>query len=435
MEWKLTIDRLRNLAILRSWLAVITIIGVTIAFISGFLWLGSHTDVDTHMDAVESEWEIWIRPVIFFICIGVILRIMWPFFKRSAQELASVQQIFLESPGPEHEHLENIVQEIASRMGIANPKVQVSASRTLGAQIVGGRKDSVIIFGSHLAKNLKGEELQALIAHEIYHLLHGDCRVRQFVLFPFTVLGALLTTAINKAIYGGCDFLMRLFLLAILPFSLMFTWIMALCYTLVLKYQERAADLGAVGYIGNCVSIRHAISKVVAEGANIPNLKKRVPVLDKICLLFFIFGTMLYVAGRVLFLAAIGRGGYGSFRRILAICLFPLTPLFILLGRIVLAVSPPLLVHGISKMNFFSFRDEHELVAIIECFETKIYAKWQKHCTVHQSIGNLARKLLYDLLRPHNQTNYWSDVCNGHYVSLEERLSYLGELKDSISQI
>ncbi len=92
---------------------------------------------------------------------------------------------------PLQRRLRNVVEEIAVSAGMAVPEVFVLAHPSINALTAGSKPGQfAIVVTSGALESLQRDELQAVVAHEIAHVLHGD---------------VALHTRLVGALYGFCS--------------------------------------------------------------------------------------------------------------------------------------------------------------------------------------------------------------------------------------
>jgi heat shock protein HtpX len=92
---------------------------------------------------------------------------------------------------PAHRRLRNVVEEVAVSAGMAVPEVFVLAHPSINALTAGSKPGQfAIVVTSGALDGLQRDELQAIVAHETAHVLHGD---------------VALHTRLAGALYGFCS--------------------------------------------------------------------------------------------------------------------------------------------------------------------------------------------------------------------------------------
>lgn len=140
---------------------------------------------------------------IFIISIGCIKR--WFDLRKGGHGLAisiGARSLGFASKEDQEQQLINVVEEMSIAAGITTPGIYVLDHETSINAFVAGYEfeDSALIVTRGLLLNMNREELQAVVGHEISHILHGDNRIniRLMVLVAGFVwiaeLGQMLTS-------------------------------------------------------------------------------------------------------------------------------------------------------------------------------------------------------------------------------------------------
>jgi heat shock protein HtpX len=75
----------------------------------------------------------------------------------------------------DRERLGNVVEEVALAAGVTTPKVMIIADRAPNAMAAGrGRRNATVVVTTGLLELLNRQQLQAVVAHEIAHVVNSD---------------------------------------------------------------------------------------------------------------------------------------------------------------------------------------------------------------------------------------------------------------------
>jgi heat shock protein HtpX len=100
--------------------------------------------------------------------------------------------------------LESTVSRLARQAGVPVPKLAVSPDPSPNAFVFGRtRASSTLVVHRGLLDNLREDEVEAVIAHEIGHLRHNDCMVMTVVSAVPIIAYMVGRTFISVRFYGG----------------------------------------------------------------------------------------------------------------------------------------------------------------------------------------------------------------------------------------
>jgi len=130
--------------------------------------------------------------------------------KWSAKRMMGAQVI--EQPGNEVEAwLVGTVRQLAQQAGIGMPEVAIFNSPDVNAFATGMRRDSALVaVSTGLLSNMKRDEIEAVLGHEISHVANGDMVtltliqgvVNTFVIFFSRIIGHLVDRLVFKVERG-----------------------------------------------------------------------------------------------------------------------------------------------------------------------------------------------------------------------------------------
>lgn len=101
--------------------------------------------------------------------------------KRSAGQLAE----------PTHPEIAEMTRKLAQQAGIPTPDVYVTDNSRPESYALGGRKNGEIVVTEGLIHVLSEEEQEAVLAHELSHLVNGDSRIMGIAMVPLLVADQL----------------------------------------------------------------------------------------------------------------------------------------------------------------------------------------------------------------------------------------------------
>ena len=194
----------------------------------------------------------------------------------------------LASDDPALRRLRNVTEEMAVAAGIPVPRLYVLAEeRAINAFAAGhGEADAAVVVTQGALRRLGRDELQAMVAHELAHVLNGDMRLNlqlmgllHGLLVPCLLVYALAGWMVGQAKREGD---IRLALLALLLVPLLgLTWVLGSSGRLLARLikaahsrqRELLADAGAVQFTRQTRGLAGALKKIGAcpEGAVLQN--------------------------------------------------------------------------------------------------------------------------------------------------------------------
>jgi heat shock protein HtpX len=176
--------------------------------------------------------------------------------------------------------LHDIVGRLAQTTGIPKPKVGIIESDVPNALATGrSPKHSLVVVTTGIMERLDAGEMEAVLAHELSHVIHRDMRVMAMATFFATVASFIVQMGFWGGYgggYGGRDrdrggnAFVLVFLVSAAVWAISFVLIRALS-----RYREYAADRGSAIITGDASRLMSALVKVSGEIARIPNTDLR----------------------------------------------------------------------------------------------------------------------------------------------------------------
>lgn len=173
----------------------------------------------------------------------------------------------------------NTVQKLAHQVGVNMPEVGIYQSPEPNAFATGAsRHHALLAVSSGLLQSMSGEEVEAVLGHEISHVANGD-------MITLTLLQGVLNTFViffaRVAAYLVAQFLSRdensnisdgIYFLIIILFQIIFGILASLIVMWFSRYREFRADAGSARLLGKDKMI-HALQRL-AQCYNIPEDKR-----------------------------------------------------------------------------------------------------------------------------------------------------------------
>jgi heat shock protein HtpX len=181
--------------------------------------------------------------------------------------------------------LHDIVARLAQTTGIPKPKVGIIQTDVPNALATGRNpKSSLVVVTTGILDRLDAGELEAVLAHELSHVIHRDMRVMAMATFFATIASFIVQMGMWGGFYGGGGYggggrdrdrggansFILVFLVSAAVWAISFVLIRALS-----RYREYAADRGSAIITGDPSRLMSALVKVSGDMARIPNTDLR----------------------------------------------------------------------------------------------------------------------------------------------------------------
>lgn len=174
--------------------------------------------------------------------------------RRLEEEVRVLEATELDADDTERlEDLQARVDRLANQAGVPAPTVRLGRDRTPIAATVGIRpQTSTIVVSRGLYEELSDRELEAVLAHELAHVLNRDAAILTFLSIPRVKAHAMLETELEgqKSPYHHPVVSIPIFVVAGLS-----RW----ACTVVARYREYVADRGAVAITGDPAALASAL--------------------------------------------------------------------------------------------------------------------------------------------------------------------------------
>jgi heat shock protein HtpX len=184
----------------------------------------------------------------------------------------------------QYPQLYDIVGRLAQMTGVPMPKVAVIQSRVPNALATGRNpKNSVIAVTTGLLNQLEPKELEAVLAHELSHVIHRDVKVMAMAGFFATVASLIVQSGLWFGMFGGFggyggggygrgrggdegEGMILIIFVAALVWAISFVLIRALS-----RYREYAADRGSAVITQDPSQLASALQKISGTMTRIPD--------------------------------------------------------------------------------------------------------------------------------------------------------------------
>jgi len=187
--------------------------------------------------------------------------------KPMAKRMYKMQQV-TEPSTPKEKLVFNTVQELAQRDGVKMPEVWVYLDETPNAFATGpGRNRSMVAVSSGLVNNLRDDEVQAVLAHEMGHVSGGDMvattllqgLMNTFVYFLAGIIARMVASAGSRD--GQMNFM--LYFAVNMVLQILFSILAMIVVMWHSRRREFRADAHAASHYGADPMIR-ALQKIEA---------------------------------------------------------------------------------------------------------------------------------------------------------------------------
>lgn len=178
----------------------------------------------------------------------------------------------------EEPELHAMVERLSAQAGIPKPRVAISKMPILNAFATGrSPRKAVVAVTRPLQEQLTDKELEAVLAHEISHVMHRDVAVMTLASFFAMLAFFLMRSFLFAGIFGGSrdrdsggGSIWVVYLVSMLVYFLSQILILALG-----RYRELAADRGGAYLTGQPRELASALSKISGSMQAVPRDRKQ----------------------------------------------------------------------------------------------------------------------------------------------------------------
>ncbi|HEY8810998.1 MAG TPA: zinc metalloprotease HtpX [Candidatus Dormibacteraeota bacterium] len=171
--------------------------------------------------------------------------------------------------------LHDMVGRLAALTGLPKPKVAIIESNVPNALATGrDPSHSVVAVTTGILQTLDSEEMEAVLAHEMSHVIHRDMRVMAMASFFATVASFIVQSGLWSGFGGGYgggrdrdrgNSFVLIFLVSIVVWAISFVLIRTLS-----RYREYSADRGSAIITGQPSKLASALVKISGRMQRIP---------------------------------------------------------------------------------------------------------------------------------------------------------------------
>ena len=170
--------------------------------------------------------------------------------------------------------LHDMVGRLAAMTGLPKPKVAIIDTPVPNAMATGRNPNhSLVAVTTGILGMLTPEEMEAVLAHEMSHVIHRDMRVMAMAGFFATVASFIVQSGMWGGFYGGRrggrdsgNAFFLIFLVSIVVWAISFVLIRTLS-----RYREYSADRGSAIITGQPSQLASALVKISGRMQRIPD--------------------------------------------------------------------------------------------------------------------------------------------------------------------
>jgi len=214
----------------------------------------------------------------FIVVIAAVLLIAQYYFSDQLILLSLGAREVSEQEAPQ---LHDMVGRLAAMTGLPKPRVAIIDSPVPNAMATGRNpKHALVAVTTGILETLDAEEMEAVLAHELSHVIHRDMRVMAMASFFATVASFIVQSGLWGGFYGGygsdredrdrgSSFIV-VFLVSLVVWAISFVLIRTLS-----RYREYSADRGSAVITGQPSKLASALVKISGRMQRIPDADLR----------------------------------------------------------------------------------------------------------------------------------------------------------------
>lgn len=210
----------------------------------------------------------WIGFGFALVIVGILALVQYYFSDRLILASIGAREVS-EAEAPQ---LHDMVGRLAAMTGIPKPKVAVIETAVPNALATGRNpKHALVAVTTGIVQMLSPEELEAVVAHELSHVIHRDMRVMAMASFFATLAAFIVQNGLWFGMGGRRDrdsgnAFMLVLLVAAVVWAVSFVLIRALS-----RYREYSADRGSAIITGQPSLLASALVKISGRMERIPD--------------------------------------------------------------------------------------------------------------------------------------------------------------------
>ncbi len=215
--------------------------------------------------------EIKLNLPFYVYVIAAIITMVF-YFKRAdgsiREFLFAINALPIDKEDFRHRRVENIINEISVAAGIKPPTLYIFPSYMKNAFTVKTEKENIVVVSEGVVGNMRRDEIQAIVAHEIGHIVDKDTEIKTFIVSltaglvsAKSLLGFASPRNSNKRTGSGFGIRGRFgAYIIIMYFFLTITQIITkILSTMVSRQREYLADMKSVEFTRNPEALARAL--------------------------------------------------------------------------------------------------------------------------------------------------------------------------------
>lgn len=219
-------------------------------------------------------WYLGVNFIVLLVIAAVILGIQLFY----ADKIALFSMRAREVSPEEAPRLHALIDRLAAQANLPKPRMAMVTTNLPNAFATGrSKKHTVIAVTTELLDRLNTQELEAVLAHELTHIINRDMVVMTIAMFLSMVASLIVNSFLWGAFYGGGrrgrdneggSTIMLVWLVAMLVYAISFVLIRTLS-----RYREYAADRGSALITGEPGNLASALMRIegTIESGRIPD--------------------------------------------------------------------------------------------------------------------------------------------------------------------
>jgi heat shock protein HtpX len=191
-----------------TWRILVTlalVLAVDLAFVGlvGFLLSPFLTRLRA---AVAAAFGVGVPPVVQWVGIGGVALSVFVYAQLRYTRQNTLAEVDAETVGPgTHPDVHERLRRLARGSGVSKPRLAVAETEVANSFTVGGPGDAVVVVSEGLLEALDGDELDAVLAHELAHLKNRDATVMTLATFLPAMVNGDFSPLSDLLPAGLCD--------------------------------------------------------------------------------------------------------------------------------------------------------------------------------------------------------------------------------------